>query len=50
MSAEALAHVDQAALAFAVSPRELLALGWEGRVEGLAEAVGGLVAVDHDAV
>lgn len=50
VSAEALAHVDHAAFAFAVSPLELLALCWERRVEGLAEAVGGLVAVDHDAV
>lgn len=50
VAAEALPHVDQAALALAVALLELLALCREGRGEGLAEAVGGLVAVDHDAV
>lgn len=47
VAAEALAHVDQAALALAEALLELLALGGEAVDEGFAEAVGGAVALDH---
>lgn len=50
VAAEALAHVDHAALALAVALFQLLALQRECVDEGLAQAVGGFVAMDHDAV
>lgn len=50
VAAEAFAHVDHAALAFAEALLELLALGREGLDEGGSEAVGCAVAMDHDAV
>ena len=49
VSAEAFAHVDHATLAFAEPLLELTALERQGVDEGFAEAVGGGVALDHDA-
>jgi hypothetical protein len=48
VAAEPFAHVDHAALAFAVAFLQLLALGRHGFQERRAETVGWLVAVDHD--
>lgn len=50
VSPEALAHVNHAALALAVALFELLAPGRERVDERGAQAVGGCVLVDHDAV
>jgi hypothetical protein len=50
VAAEALAHVDHAALALAEAALELLALGREGFEEGRGEAFEGRVAGDEDAV
>lgn len=50
VAAEALAHVDHAALALAKALLELLALCRQLVDEGRAEAVGGRVALEHDAV
>lgn len=50
VSAEALAHIDHAALALAVSLLKLLALRGQGVEERGSQAVGWGVPLDHDAV
>lgn len=51
VAAKPFPHIDHAALALAVAPRELLAAGGQGVEEvGALEAVGGGVAVLEDAV
>lgn len=49
VASEALAHIDHAALTLAKALFQLLAFRGQGVDEGLAEAVGGFVALDHDA-
>jgi len=50
VSTEALAHVDHSTLTFPQALFQLLALGRHLIDERGAEAVGGLIALDHDAV
>jgi hypothetical protein len=50
VAAEALAHVDHAALALTKPALELLAWRRQGGEEGLSEAFGSSVTLDHDTV
>lgn len=49
VASEALAHIDHAALTLSKALLQLLAFRGQAVDEGFAEAVGGFVALDHDA-